>query len=86
MNQFLLGAIAMGCFAIGLFFLRYWYSSRDRFFLYLVLSFWIESANRCHMALTQSWDEDTPVHYLVRLASFGLILIAIWDKNRKPPA
>lgn len=86
MNEFLLGAIAMGCFAVGLFFLRYWHSSRDRFFLFLVLSFWIEAVNRCHMALRRTWNEDAPVHYLVRLVSFGLILIAIWNKNRKPRA
>jgi len=82
MNQFLLGAIAMACFAIGLFFLRYWFSSRDRFFLFLTLSFWIESINRIDMAATVSWNEDSPIHYLVRVVSYGLIAIAIWDKNR----
>ena len=48
-----------------------------------MLAFWIEAANRVDMALTSSWNEDdSPVHYLVRLVSYGLILIAIWDKNR----
>jgi hypothetical protein len=79
---FLLGAIAVGCFAIGLFFLRYWLSSRDRFFLLFTLSFWIEAANRVAMAYTQQWSEDSPIHYLVRLVAYGLILVAIWDKNR----
>lgn len=83
LNQFLLGGIAVGSFAVGLFFLRYWRSSGDRFFLFLMLSFWIEAANRTDMAITRTWNEDTPVHYVIRLVSYGLILVAIWDKNRK---
>ena len=83
MNQLLLGGIAVSCFAVGLFFLRYWRSSRDRFFLFLMLSFWIEALNRVHMAVGQSSNEDLPIHYVVRLVSYGLILIAILDKNRR---
>lgn len=83
MNELLLGGIAVGSFVAGLFFLRYWLSSGDRFFLFFMLSFWIEAANRVGMALTHSWNEDaSPVHYLVRLTTYGLILVAIWDKNR----
>jgi len=84
-NEFLLGAVAVACVAVGLFFLRYWRTSGDRFFLYFALSFWIEAANRVHMAVTASWAEDSPAHYLVRLVSYGLILLAVWDKNRKRP-
>jgi hypothetical protein len=47
-----------------------------------MLSFWIEAANRIDMALTRSWNEDLPIHYSIRLLSYGLILVAIWDKNR----
>ena len=83
MNQALLGGIAIASFVAGLFFLRYWRSTRDRFFLFFTLAFWIEAANRFDMALTDSWNEgDSPVHYLVRLVTYGLILVAIWDKNR----
>lgn len=78
----LLGAIAAGCFVAGLGFLRYWRSTRDRFFLFFMLSFWIEAANRVHMAWTASWNETEPVHYLVRLLAYALIVVAIWDKNR----
>ncbi|MEW6704342.1 MAG: DUF5985 family protein [Pseudomonadota bacterium] len=78
----LMGGIAVGCFVAGLFFLRYWRSSHDRFFLFFMLSFWIEAANRVAMAATLSWNEDAPVHYLVRLLSYALIVWAIWDKNR----
>jgi len=57
-----------------MFFLRYWLSGRDRFFLFLALSFWIEAANRVDLALTRSWNEDTPAHYLIRLVFYGLIV------------
>ena len=82
MQQFLLGGIAVASFAVGVFFMRYWRSSGDRFFLFFALSFWIEAANRVDMALGASWNESTPVHYIVRLVSYALILLAIWDKNR----
>lgn len=86
MNQFLMGAIAIGSFAAGLFFLRFWRSTRDRFFLYLMLSFWIEAGNRIAIAWTGSFNEDSPVFYSIRLLSYGLILAAIWHKNRSPDA
>ena len=83
MNHMLLGGIAIGSFVAGLFFLRYWLSTRDRFFLFFMLAFWIEAINRFDMALTDTWNEDvSPVHYLVRLVTYGLILLAIWDKTR----
>lgn len=78
----MLGAIAAGCFVAGLCFLRYWRSTRDRFFLFFMMSFWIEAANRVHMALTASWNETEPAHYLIRLLAYALIVVAIWDKNR----
>lgn len=82
MNEFLLGGIVVGHLTAGLFFLRYWISSRDRFFLFFMASFWLESGNRAFMVFTQSWNESAPIHYVVRLVSYALILIALWDKNR----
>lgn len=85
MNELLLGATAMGFFVAGLFFLRYWRSTGDRFFIYFMVSFWIEAVNRANIALNQAWSEDRPGYYLVRLLAFLLILVAIWDKNRSRP-
>jgi hypothetical protein len=82
MNQILLGAIAMGFFVAGLFFLRYWLSTRDRFFIYFTVSFFIEAANRVNIAVNHAWSEGSPVYFMVRLVAFGLIVLAIWDKNR----
>lgn len=82
MNQLLLGAIAVASFAVALFFLKYWRSSGDRFFLFFAASFLLEAGNRVHMGLVAATGETEPVNYLVRLLAYGLILWAIWDKNR----
>ena len=81
-HSFILGAIAAASFAVALFFLQYWRSTQDRFFLFLAASFLIEAGNRVHMGLVPSSSETEPFNYGVRLLSYSLILVAIWDKNR----
>lgn len=81
MNDMLLGAVAMAAIIAGLFFLRFWRSTRDRFFLYFALSFWIEGLSRIHFGIVGAVREDVPIYYLIRLLSYGLILIAILEKN-----
>lgn len=83
-NEMLLGAIAMSSFVAGLFFLRFAMRSHDRLFIFFAVSFWIECVGRIQTGLNASWSEDTPGVYLLRLLSYGLILFAIWDKNRPP--
>jgi len=82
MNEALLGGIAIACAVAGMFFFQYWRSSGDRFFVYFMLSFWIQGVNHAAMAWTGSWNEDAPAQYLVRALAYALILLAIWDKNR----
>jgi hypothetical protein len=82
MNQLLLGAIAMAYLTISLFFLRFWRKTRDRFFLFFAASFMVEGVNRAVLGLATIPSEAEPFVYIVRLLSFILILIAIWDKNR----
>lgn len=82
MNQVLLGAIAMASVTIGLFFLRFWKKTHDRFFLFFAVAFSIEGINRAILGLTRDPNEAEPFFYLVRLLSFIIILIAIIDKNR----
>ena len=85
MSQMLIGAIVMASFVAGLFFFRYWRSSRDKFFLYFALSFWIEGANRVVLGLVGASSEFEPVFYGVRVIAYGLIVVAILQKNRKRP-
>ena len=82
MNDMLLGAIAMASIVASLFFLRFWRTTRDRFFLFFALSFLIDGLDRIFLAPTSPSTEDAPEYYLVRLLSYALILFAIWDKNR----
>jgi len=72
---------ALACVA-GLFFWCFWRRTRDRFFIFFALSFWIESASRLHLGLSAQVGEDAPLNYVVRLLAYLLILLAIWDKNR----
>lgn len=83
MNQFLSGAAAMAAFTIGLFFLRFWKKTHDRFFLYFAIAFTLEGIVRTLLGLDVGSNESEPLFYLVRLVSFVLILIAIIDKNRE---
>jgi hypothetical protein len=80
-TDMLTGAIAMASTVIALFFLRFWRNTRDRFFMYFALSFGVEGAHRVYSALTYQDAEDSPLHYLVRLLAYGLIIWAILEKN-----
>jgi hypothetical protein len=84
MNQMLIGAIAVASLLAGLFFFRFWRHTRDRFFLYFALSFWIEAGNRIALGLLVGANEDGALFYSVRILAYGLILLAIWQKNRRP--
>jgi hypothetical protein len=85
MNQILAGAIAMASLTASLFFLRFWKTTRDRFFLFFALAFFLEGVNRIVLAPTAGSGGDDLLDYafyLLRLVSYGLILFAILDKNR----
>ncbi len=84
MIDMLLGAIAMASIVAALFFLRFWRSTGDRFFLFFALSFFIEGLNRAVLAQGAQTTDEAPAYYLIRLLAYALILFAIWDKNRPP--
>jgi hypothetical protein len=58
--------------------------TRDRFFLYFALSFWLGATNRFVLGLVIGAQEDGVLFYSIRLVAYGLILLAIWQKNRPP--
>lgn len=82
MQQMLLGAIAMSCLTVSLFFLRFWRTTHDRFFLYFAASFLLEAIGRILQVVITYPSEEEPLFYLTRLAGFVLIVFAIIDKNR----
>jgi uncharacterized membrane protein HdeD (DUF308 family) len=87
MDFMLLGAISMASLIAGLFFLRFWKDTGDRFFLFFAVSFLIEGVNRAALGFSNDPNEGRPFFYFVRFLSFLLILIAIIQKNmaKDPP-
>jgi hypothetical protein len=88
LNYFLQGGAAMACVVAGLFFFRYWTTTRDRFFLFFLAAFFAFALNWVGLAVVQPSQESTHWFYLLRLLAFLLIIAAIIDKNRRagPPA
>lgn len=72
----------MGAFVSGLCFLRFWRKTQDRLFLIFSVSFLLMGLERMALALQKNDGENNVLLYLMRLASFFLILYGIWDKNR----
>ena len=83
MNQFLWGAIVMACGVAGLFFLRFYRSTRDRLFLWFAVSFWLLALNWLGLLVFHPSNESGHYVYLIRLAAFLLLGWAIVDKNRQ---
>lgn len=81
MNELMQGAIILAGTAIGLFFLRFWKSTGDRFFLFFFLSFWIDAASRLYFRVPASQMEAATPYFLLRVFSYSLILVAVLDKN-----
>jgi hypothetical protein len=77
-----IGAIAMASLVISLFFLRFWKTTRDRFFLFFAASFLLEAINRVMTGISVLQNEESPMYYLIRLIAYSLIIIAIIDKNK----
>ena len=81
MNLILLGAIVMANLTVSAFFLSFWRSTRDRFFLFFSAAFLIEACGRLALGIFEYPTETQPLIYLSRLVAFSLILFAIIDKN-----
>src|SRR5690349_10257114 len=80
MNEFLQGALVMACGVIGVFFVRFWKTSRDRLFLFFSAAFWLLGINWLALAFSRAEEPHTGL-YVVRLIAFVVILVGIADKN-----
>ncbi len=78
---FLLGVIAIASLTAGVFFLKFWTSTRDTFFLAFAAFFLIEASNRVALLFFAHPNEGSPWIYAVRLLALLLILTAILKKN-----
>lgn len=84
MYLFLSGCIMAGCFVVAVFFARSWTRTHDRFFLIFAMAFALLGIERLVLGLMNLPEAPTPKIYLIRLAAFLLIIVAIIEKNRAP--
>ncbi|HEX9933118.1 MAG TPA: DUF5985 family protein [Allosphingosinicella sp.] len=80
--DFLSGAVSFGFVVAGLFFLRFWRRTADGLFLAFAFAFWLLGLAQALLALGDIPLEERSWVYLIRLAAFALILVAIARKNR----
>jgi hypothetical protein len=84
--DFLSGAVALGFGVCSLFFLRFWKRTREELFLAFSLAFLLLGIGQTVLALASIPTEERSSLYLLRLAAFLLILVAIYRKNSRSPA
>jgi hypothetical protein len=84
--NFLSGAVTLGFLLCGLNFLLFWRRTRDGLFLAFAFAFWLLGLNQALLALADIPVEERSWLYLIRLAAFILIIVAIAAKNRKSGA
>jgi hypothetical protein len=80
--DFMSGAVALGFAVCAVFFLQFWRRTREELFLAFSLAFLLLGIGQTVLALGNIPTEERGSLYLLRLAAFLLILIAIYRKNR----
>jgi hypothetical protein len=80
-TTFLSGATMMACLVASGFFLRFWRQTSDRLFIIFSVAFFLLAIERLALTLTHG-HEFAPFVYLIRLAAYTTLLIAIYDKNQ----
>ena len=79
--DFLAGGAAMGFLVCGLFFLRFYRSTRDPLFLAFLIFFVVQgSTNTATLEMSQP-NVGTPMIFVIRLLSVLVVLAAILWKN-----
>lgn len=79
--NFLGGAIVFGYALIGLFFLKFWRRTKDAFFGYFAIAFFMLGIGRVIEAIMRTNETTTPAVYVFRLLAFVIIIFAILHKN-----
>jgi hypothetical protein len=83
LSTFLAGALCLGYAIAGLFFLKFWRTAKDAFFLLFALAFILMGIERAVVTLWFGDETVVPGAYVFRLISFFLLICAIVVKNRK---
>jgi hypothetical protein len=75
------GALTLGYLVASLFFLKFWRRTRDGLFAAFAAAFLLMAANQAAPVLFGIPDEALGGVYLLRLAAFLLIILAVLRKN-----
>jgi hypothetical protein len=78
---FTAGALTLGWLAIGVFFLKFWRRTGDGLFLAFAVAFALLATNQAIPILFGVPSENQGYIYLLRLAAFLLIILAVLRKN-----
>ncbi len=78
---FVAGAMSAGYAMAGLFFLRFWWRTRDRLFAAFAVAFWLMALNQAVAGFSRHAHAENSAAYLLRLAAFVLIIVAVLSKN-----
>ena len=84
METFLAGMVTAGFMLAGLFFAKFWSRSRDPLFAAFSAAFWLLALNQFLLVAGAIPREEQSWTYLLRLAAFVLIAVAIIHKNAGP--
>jgi hypothetical protein len=78
---FVAGAMSAGYAMAGLFFLRFWWRTRDRLFAAFAIAFWLMALNQAVAGFSRHEHAEDSTAYLLRRAAFALIILAVLSKN-----
>jgi hypothetical protein len=77
------GAAAMACFAVAVFFVRFWSESRERLFLALAAGFGVFAINYALLGVLPLRDEWRADAFGIRLLGFIVIMVGVLLKDRE---
>jgi hypothetical protein len=85
MITYIAGLVTMGYIVAAAFFLRFWQRTGDYLFAIFALSFVLFALNQLLAAVLGLAKEDQSWLYLLRLAGFVALIVAIVVKNFSTP-
>ena len=83
LNQFMYGAVMMASLVSGIFFLKFWKKTGDRFFAMFSAAFFLFALERWFFVFVKAQSEASSFIFIFRLIAFSIIILAVVDKNRR---
>ncbi|MGH7015607.1 MAG: DUF5985 family protein [Caulobacteraceae bacterium] len=78
---FVSGALCAGFLVASGFFLSFWRRTRDGLFAAFSVAFLLMAANQGFSGFTRTAHGEVAAAFLLRLAAFGVIILAVLAKN-----